>query len=169
MVLNVTVIFLIYKLFIYARFADMIQKNMPKWLTHGGKRYMMSDINWVELGLMFLIVLAIILCVYLIVLIRNLNKSVRKIKDIIDKNEDNVNQVFKDLPVVSNNLIEITDVAKKEVKAVENAVNSVSETVSSTAAAASAFKNNVVGKIKTAVRVIEVARFILPKGKRKLK
>jgi len=130
---------------------------------------MMDNINWIELGLMILIVLAIILCVYLIVLIRNLNKSVQKIKGIIDENETNVNQVLKDLPVVSKNLIEITEVAKKEVKAVENAVNSVTETVSSTAAAASAFKNNVVGKIKTAVRVIEVARFILPKKKRKQK
>jgi len=130
---------------------------------------LVDNIVWTDVGQIILIVLGIVACVYLIILINNLNKSIAKIKTILDENEVNINQALKDIPVVTKNLIEISETAKKEVKSVEYAISSVSETVSTTAAAAGAFKNNVLDKIKTVVRFIEIARFIIPKGKKKLK
>jgi hypothetical protein len=125
-------------------------------------------ITWAELGylgLFILFVLGVAVGAYILILVRNLNSSLKVVKKILKENEENINKTLIDVPVISKNLVEITETVKTEAKVVENAFNSLNETFELTAATVSTIKNDIFGKINGIVGLIEFIRHIFFKDK----
>lgn len=118
-------------------------------------------ITWTGVGLAALFACMAALCVYLIILIRNLNASIGVLKRVLTKNEENINQVIKDLPVVTRNLSEISESAKNDLKNVEAALDSINETIGMAAATANTFKSDFLGIIKIGIDLFDMARKII--------
>ena len=98
-------------------------------------------------------------------MVRNLNGSIVVIKRILKNHEENINKTLTNVPVISKNVVEITETVKNEVKVVENALTSLNETFELTAATVSTIKNDIFGKINGVVGLFEFIKRILFKDK----
>lgn len=127
----------------------------------------MGYVTWTEFGLIVIFVGGIILVAYLIILVRNLNESVKSLKNLIQTNKDGINSTLKDIPIISANLVEITETAKSEMKAAQNAMQSLSDTAEMAAATAETIKNDIVGKAKSVLELIDLAKRVFFAGNKK--
>jgi predicted PurR-regulated permease PerM len=118
-----------------------------------------------DLGLIILFVLGIAVGTYIIILIKNLNSSIKVVKKLLKDNEENINKTLIDIPIISKNMVEITDTAKNELLVMGNAINSINETIEMTTATVSTFKNDIFGKISGIIGIIDVIKHIFFKDK----
>jgi hypothetical protein len=109
----------------------------------------------------------VVVCTYLVILIRNFNAGVKVLTKVLEENKDNIDAALKDTPVITKNLVYITDMAKEEIRVVDNAISSIGETMEMTAAAASTIKNGFLGKVKKSVDIINMAGKLLFREKKK--
>jgi predicted PurR-regulated permease PerM len=122
-------------------------------------------IKWIDLGLLVLFVLGIAVGVYIIILVKNLNSSIKVVKKLLKDNEENINKTLIDIPIISKNMVEITDTAKNELLVMGNAINSINETIEMTTATVSSIKNDIFGKISGIIGIIDVIKHIFFKDK----
>ncbi len=125
----------------------------------------MITVSLKELGLAAFLIVGIIACIYLIFVLKNLNDSLKSFKSILNTNRENIDSTLKGIPVITENLIEISQTAKTELKYVEAALQSVSETVETTAAAANSARYDIFGKLKGIIDLIDTIRRIFFKAK----
>lgn len=118
-----------------------------------------------DLGLLILFVLAVGIGAYIIILIKNLNSSLKVVKKLLKDNEENIHKTLTDIPVISKNLVEITDTAKGEVKVIENVIHSLNDTLEMTAATVGTIKNDIFGKISGVTGIIDIIKYIFFKDK----
>jgi predicted PurR-regulated permease PerM len=118
-----------------------------------------------DLGLIILFVLGIAVGTYIIILIKNLNSSIKVVKKLLKDNEENINKTLIDIPIISKNMVEITDTAKNELLVMGNAINSINETIEMTTATVSTIKNDIFGKISGIIGIIDVIKHIFFKDK----
>jgi predicted PurR-regulated permease PerM len=123
------------------------------------------SIKLMDLGLIILFVLGIAVGTYIIILIKNLNSSIKVVKKLLKDNEENINKTLIDIPIISKNMVEITDTAKNELLVMGNAINSINETIEMTTATVSTFKNDIFGKISGIIGIIDVIKHIFFKDK----
>jgi hypothetical protein len=71
------------------------------------------------------------------------------------------------MPLISKNLVEVTDTAKNELKSVESAIHSIGETIQYTAATAETVKNDILGNLKSILDIIELIKRLFFKDKKK--
>lgn len=122
-------------------------------------------IKLIDLGLLVLFVLGVAVGAYIIILIKNLNSSIKVVKKLLKDNEENINKTLIDIPIISKNMVEITDTAKNELLVMGNAINSINETIEMTTATVSTFKNDIFGKISGIIGIIDVIKHIFFKDK----
>jgi len=106
-------------------------------------------------------------CTYLIILIKNLNESIKIFKSLLKTNKDNVNNTLKDLPVITKNLVEASEIAKDELEFIQSAIKNVSDTAEMTAATAQTVKTGILGKIESVIEVVEIISKLFSKGRKK--
>ena len=126
-----------------------------------------SNMTFGDFALIVGILLMLIVGTYLILLLRNLNESLKVFKKLLKENHENIDSALKDAPVISKNFVEISNTAKNELMSVENAIGSLSETVEATAAAANTIRENLFGNVKVIVDFIELLIKALSKNKEK--
>jgi predicted PurR-regulated permease PerM len=118
-----------------------------------------------DLGLIILFVLGIAVGTYIIILVKNLNSSIKVVKKLLKDNEENINKTLIDIPIISKNMVEITDTAKNELLVMGNAINSINETIEMTTATVGTIKNDIFGKISGIIGIIDVIKHIFFKDK----
>jgi predicted PurR-regulated permease PerM len=123
------------------------------------------SIKLMDLGLIILFVLGIAVGTYIIILIKNLNSSIKVVKKLLKDNEENINKTLIDIPIISKNMVEITDTAKNELLVMGNAINSINETIEMTTATVGTIKNDIFGKISGIIGIIDVIKHIFFKDK----
>jgi methyl-accepting chemotaxis protein len=126
----------------------------------------MYNVTWPDLGIVILFLVSISVGIYLFILVRNLNSTVKVLKGIIEDNGTEISKTLKDLPVITENMIEITETAKNELKAMEGTINSISETAELTVGAANTIKGDLLGKIKSILEIIEAVKKFFFKEKK---
>lgn len=124
-------------------------------------------IKWSDLALVVIMVSVVTVSFYLVLLIRNLNKSIKLMKNVIQTNKENIEETLKNMPLISKNLVEVTDTAKNELKSVESAIHSIGETIQYTAATAETVKNDILGNFKSILDIIELIKRLFFKDKKK--
>ena len=125
----------------------------------------MEYIRWSDLAVAIGFILGCIVCIYLIILIKNLNESIRIFKNVFQTNKDNINDTLQTLPVISKNLVEISSTARNELKAVESTIQSINDTTEMAAAAAQTIKSGVLDKAKSIIELIDLVRRVFLKEK----
>lgn len=73
-----------------------------------------------DLGLFLIFLFGIAACIYIIVLVRNLNKSAKDVKELLSKNKENIDKALTDLPVISKNVAELSETAKVDFDAFQS-------------------------------------------------
>ncbi len=116
----------------------------------------MNYVTWQELALLVLFILICAVCIYLIIFIRNLNKSVNIIRTLLYDNKEGIDKSIKTLPEISANIVEITSAGKNNIRVVEEVIHSIGETVEMTAATAHTIKNDVLGRLKGLIELVEL-------------
>jgi len=124
----------------------------------------MDYITWKELALVVGFILIVVLCLYIIRLARNLNECVKVLKNTLQENKDNVNKTLKELPAISENLFEISEMAKSQLKLMESAVVSINETAEMTAATAQTVKTDIIDRARSIIELIDLIRKLLFKS-----
>ncbi|MCL6560486.1 MAG: hypothetical protein K6U74_17170, partial [Firmicutes bacterium] len=122
-------------------------------------------IRWSDLVFAVGFILGCIVCIYLVILIKNFNDSLRVFKGIFQANRDNIDETLKNLPVISKNLVEVSQTAKNELKAVESTLLNLNETAEATAATAQTIKNDIVSRAKNVIELIDLARKVFFKDR----
>lgn len=116
---------------------------------------------------LILSILGAVVLIYLIIFIRNLNESIKVLRNVLKSNSDNIDNTLKNLPSISQNMLEITDTANRELQSVENVIRNIDETVEMTAAAAHTVKDDIFGKTKSIIEFIELIKGIFSKREEK--
>ena len=125
-------------------------------------------ITWADLcnvGLAILFVLGVALAAYILILVRNLNSSLKVVKRILKDNEENISKTLNDVPTISKNLVEITQTVKGDVKVLENTISSLNDTMKMIAIPAGTIKHNIIDKINSVVELIDLIKHIFFKEK----
>jgi len=110
-----------------------------------------------DLGLFLIFFFGTAACVCVIILVINLNKIVVDVRDLVNKNKDNIDETLQDLPKISKNLVEIEDSVKNDLVALEptiKKIGGVSGGIATTATVTSA-GSDILGLIKSIVEVVE--------------
>ncbi len=119
-----------------------------------------------NLAIVVVVAVAAVCGVYLILLLRNLNASIKVLKDILKDNKKNIDETLKNIPVISKNTAEITDTAKDELKMLEAAIHEFGATAELTSATAQTVNKDIIGKLRSLIDIID---FIIRLFKRKSK
>ncbi|RCX18304.1 hypothetical protein DFR58_10563 [Anaerobacterium chartisolvens] len=98
----------------------------------------------------------VVISVYLIVLIRNINGSIKVLKKLLKENRECIDSTLKDIPVISKNVAEISTTAKDELKSVETAIHGLGEAGEMIAAAAQTVRKDILGRIKGVVDLLDI-------------
>lgn len=123
-----------------------------------------------NLALVVILALGAVCGVYLVLLLRNLNGSIKVIREILQDNKKNIDETLKNMPAISNNAAEITDTAKNDLKMLGAAIQEFGETAQLTAATAETVKTDILGRLKSLIGIIEyIVRLFNRKKKRETK
>ncbi len=98
----------------------------------------------------------VIISVYIIVLIRNINGSIKVLKKLLKENRECIDSTLKDIPVISKNVVEISATAKDELKSVETAMQGLGEAGEMISAAAQTVRKDILGRIKGVVDLLDI-------------
>ncbi len=110
-----------------------------------------------DLGLFLIFFFGIAACICVIILVLNLNKIVIDVRDLVNKNKNNLDETLQDLPKISKNLVEIEDSVKKDLVVLEptiKKISGVSGGIASTANVTTA-GGDIIGMIKSIIEVVE--------------
>lgn len=114
-------------------------------------------ITWEQIGIFsifFIMICVAVTCVYLVRLIAGIHDSVKMVNGMLKENRNNINKTLQDMPVVYENLVDISQAAKDKMKEVENVIDNINETAELTAATANTIKNDILGKAKNVMDIV---------------
>ena len=124
-----------------------------------------------DLGLLTVFLTIIIAGIFLIRALSHMGGVLRDIKKIVRGNAENIDKVVKDLPKLSENAVNLTDLAsdvaenlRNEQELIESTLESVSDTIESVSDTARMINEDFIGAIKRLVKTLAtVAGFITGK------
>lgn len=114
-----------------------------------------SDEIWV-IGCILMFIFLGIIGSFVITLLINLNSTVKMVNDIIKKNKSNIDTTLKDMPLLYDNLVEISESAKGKMKEVEGLIENVYETSEVANLTISSIKSDIVDKTKNIVDIVHL-------------
>ena len=117
-----------------------------------------------DIGLALLLIAGLVLIVYLIITLININKTIKNVNIIIDENRTSVKNALTSVPEICENVNEITANVKGKVEAVDSFFEAKEET-------ASTFDiQSIVSYAATAYDIVsQIKNMFAKKKKRKLK
>ncbi|WZL73428.1 hypothetical protein QBE52_01475 [Clostridiaceae bacterium 35-E11] len=92
-----------------------------------------------DLGFMLLGVALLILIIYAILFLKNLNATVKEVKDIVVQNRDSIDKVLDQAPSIATHIESMSADLSRDVKAVQGTIDQI---VGTTEAAAGALAEN---------------------------
>ncbi|SET65877.1 hypothetical protein SAMN05660297_03060 [Natronincola peptidivorans] len=123
----------------------------------------------ITLGQLFTILFALLgiaLFVVIFVLLHKLNESIKQIKQIITKNEKNIDETMERIPKVLHNVEEISGIVNEEIKHVQGVVKNIEDTVGYTASAAQGINEDILEPIRELFQVVSLVREMFPSKKK---
>ncbi|KAB3530491.1 hypothetical protein F8154_13765 [Alkaliphilus pronyensis] len=121
---------------------------------------------WVLVAII-LIPLALIGFGITIVILLKLNDIIKQIKDMLAKNEKNINESLDSMPKILKNVDEITYKANEEMKHFQGAAKNIEETVGYAAATAQILSRDILEPIGDVLSLLGVLKGIFIKEKKK--
>jgi predicted PurR-regulated permease PerM len=97
----------------------------------------------------------------------NLNQILNNINKMMQRNENNIDDVLNTLPNILNNTEEITKSVNEEMKHVSGAIKAVEETMEYTASAAQVISDDIILPAKDLLEILAIVKSIFTKDKKK--
>ncbi|MCG8540538.1 MAG: DUF948 domain-containing protein [Clostridia bacterium] len=85
------------------------------------------QINLNDLGMMILWAALLVLIVYLILVLKKFNDTIREVNEIIEVNKENIEKTLGEMPSIAKNIDEITGEVAHDVKAVRDTIDTITE------------------------------------------
>lgn len=118
-----------------------------------------------DLGLFLIFFFGIAACIYIIILVRNLNKSATHLNDILDKNKENIDKTLNDMPVISKNVAELSETAKEDFNAFQSKIRKIAG-AGQIMAPEETSGSDFFGKIKGIIEIVDVLVKLFTSGKK---
>lgn len=80
-----------------------------------------------DLGLMLLWAALLVLIVYLILVLKKVNDTLKEVKEIIADNKENIEYTLNEMPSIAKNIDSITGEVSHDVKAVRETIDTITE------------------------------------------
>lgn len=80
-----------------------------------------------DLGLMLLWAALLVLIVYLILVLKKVNDTLKEVKEIIASNKENIEYTLNEMPSIAKNIDSITGEVSHDVKAVRETIDTITE------------------------------------------
>lgn len=80
-----------------------------------------------DLGLMILWAALLVLIIYIILVLKKFNATMKEIQEVIGSNKENIEKTLNEIPSIAKNLDEITGEVSHDVKAVRGTIDSITE------------------------------------------
>ena len=115
------------------------------------------QINLADLGIFILFILLTVLITYIIFILKNLHDTMKVIKTMVEKNQENINEVLNQAPSITANIDSISSDLCNNVKSAQSTIDHI---ISTTEVAAASLSNtqeyfsnifgfmNIINKIK---------------------
>ncbi len=84
-------------------------------------------INLNDLGLILLWVALLVLIVYIILVLKRFNETMKEVQSIITNNKENIEKTLSEIPSIAKNVDDITAEVSHDVKAVRGTLDSITE------------------------------------------
>jgi len=114
-----------------------------------------------DLGWLAVFVTVVVAGFFLIRALMHLGGVLRAVKKLVAKNADGIDKVLKDLPSLSENAVNLTDIAadvadnlRNEQEIIETALESISDTIESVSDTARAINEDFIGSIKRLAKTL---------------
>lgn len=117
------------------------------------------------LAIVLIAISIVVLSVFVILFIKNLNDSVKIFKGILEENRKNINDSLNRIPTITENVAEISETAKNELKSVESALKDFGVAAEYTVTAAKTVKNDIVDKFGGILEITRLLKKVLFKEK----
>ncbi len=127
----------------------------------------LPPVTWSQLAYVILFALGVIVLIYLVLFLRSLNQVLKIFKNVLKENKPNIDKALKDVPIISGNIAEVSDSAKNELKVIEKVITNIGDTSELAVETVKTLKNDVVGRAKSIVDIIEFIRKIFVKDDEK--
>jgi uncharacterized protein YoxC len=114
-----------------------------------------------DLGIALLMIAGLVLIVYLIITLVNINKTIKNVNLLIDDNRENINKTVSTVPEICGNVNDITSSVKGKVDAFDGLFESKEE------AAASFDIQSVISSVTTAFDVFSQVKDMFSKKKKR--
>ena len=125
-----------------------------------------------DLGLLTVFLTLIVAGVFLIRALSHMGSALRAIKKLINDNAEGIDKIIKDLPKLSENAVNLTDVAsdiaenlRNEQELIESTLESVSDTIESVSDTARMINEDFIGAIKRLVKTLLTVTGLFTKNK----
>lgn len=114
---------------------------------------MNATIRLGDLGLLLLMSAFIVLIVYAILMLKNINETLKIIRKLVEDNRENIDQILDQAPSIAANIESISGDLAHDVKAVQGTIDQLAG-ISEVAAGSLAEKTDVLSSIMGVVQVI---------------
>ena len=118
---------------------------------------MTITLSLADLGMFILFLLLLTVGIFFIITLVNINGLVKKARNIVDKNEDNINQTLHSLPMVMNNVHETTTVVNEGLHKAEETIDLLTESIIDTASTVSSNTNSIISYVSFFSEIIRGA------------
>lgn len=126
-------------------------------------------ISWGELITLVLFVLGAALLFYLILVVVNLFKILRKVNRIIEDNEDNLNKSLEKIPEITDNTAKITSIVKDNLEGLDKVMSNVGKISETVKSGAETIQKDIILKAKSVLDIIDAIKKLYDKRKVKAK
>ncbi|QEK13390.1 hypothetical protein FQB35_14535 [Crassaminicella thermophila] len=106
-----------------------------------------------DLGIMLLGTALLVLIIYAICLLKNLNDTVKVFKKVLQNNQYNIDKILDQAPSIAQNIESISSDLSNDVKAIQGTINQIVGTTE-VAASTLAENNDVLSKVIGAIQII---------------
>jgi flagellar motor component MotA len=122
-------------------------------------------IKLTDLALLLVAAAAVVSAVFLIIFLKNLTDCLKIVKTLLKDNKANIDESLKNIPSISNNIKEASEVANREIRAVESAICSFGTAAEETATAFVKIKKDF-AEVFNLVSAIKFIKALLKKKER---
>ncbi|MDK2919348.1 MAG: hypothetical protein PWQ37_2081 [Candidatus Petromonas sp.] len=84
-------------------------------------------ISLADLGLILLWVALLVLIIYIILVLKNFNDTLKEVKEVVSSNKENIKKTLEEIPSIAKNIDDITGEVSHDVKAVRGTIDNITE------------------------------------------
>ena len=126
---------------------------------------MTITLSLADIGYFIIFVLVVAVCIYSISILYRLNQVLKDTQSFLNKHRDNLDRTMENLPEILDNVNEASEIVLHSVDKAEVAIDSISTSITETAASFRQGATGVAGYVQIVTEIIDLIRNLINKKK----